>query len=116
MSDAVAPVLAQHACQQLDEFATAYAKLSPRDRITKLAEIQKTVRNLGKRVSKDYQGPGQGAKARIEAYLRANSGKVIDGEELAIVAGISEYGRRIRELRAAGMNIVSGSDGNRSGR
>ena len=51
--------------QQLDEFAAAYARLSPRGRITKLVEIQKAVRNLGKRVSKDYQGPGQGAKARI---------------------------------------------------
>jgi biotin operon repressor len=34
-----------------------------------------------------------------------NVGEIIPGEELAEVAGISEWARRLRELRAEGMEI-----------
>ena len=47
----------------------------------------------------------RGAKNRLREYLRVKRGQVCTREELQIVAGISEYGRRIRELRAEGMNI-----------
>lgn len=50
------------------------------------------------------------AKARILSYLRKYWGRVIDGSELMVVAGISEYARRIRELRVEeGWAILSGN-------
>ena len=39
------------------------------------------------------------ARGRILAYLRRFPGQVIDGDELMVVSGISEYARRVRELR-----------------
>ncbi|WP_417316209.1 HNH endonuclease [Cycloclasticus pugetii] len=49
------------------------------------------------------------AKARILAYLIRFPRTLISGEELMVVAGISEYARRIRELRVQeGYAIVSG--------
>lgn len=50
------------------------------------------------------------ARDRILAYLRKHIGQVIDGDELMVVAGISEYARRIRELRVEhGWSILSGN-------
>jgi hypothetical protein len=37
-------------------------------------------------------------------------GEVIEGRELELVAGISEHGRRIRELRDKGYRISTGVD------
>lgn len=39
------------------------------------------------------------ARGRILAYLRLNVGHVVDGNELMLVSGISEWARRVRELR-----------------
>jgi hypothetical protein len=36
-------------------------------------------------------------------YLREHRGQILSAEELSVVAGISEYGRRLRELRAEGV-------------
>lgn len=50
------------------------------------------------------------ARSRILAYLVKYVGQVIQGNELAVIAGISEYGRRIRELRREhGWRVVSGA-------
>jgi hypothetical protein len=43
--------------------------------------------------------PAASASLRILEYLRLFAGESVDGEELDIVAGISEYPRRIREWR-----------------
>jgi len=49
------------------------------------------------------------ARARILAYLRRYPKTIIQGDELMVVAGISEYARRIRELRVEfGWPILSG--------
>jgi hypothetical protein len=42
---------------------------------------------------------GTSASTRILAYLKLFVGESVDGEELDIVSGISEYPRRIREWR-----------------
>lgn len=47
------------------------------------------------------------AKGRLLAYLRFKVGQLCTMSELQIVSGISEYARRIRELRAEGWDIVS---------
>ena len=49
------------------------------------------------------------ARDRILLYLSKHIGIVIHGDELMVVAGISEYARRIRELRVEhGWSIISG--------
>lgn len=47
------------------------------------------------------------ARGRILEYLRFKVGQLVTKSELQIVSGISEYARRIRELRAEGWDIVS---------
>ena len=50
------------------------------------------------------------ARCRILHYLRRYPFTVIAGDELSVVSGISEYARRIRELRVQfGWPIYSGS-------
>jgi 5-methylcytosine-specific restriction endonuclease McrA len=52
-----------------------------------------------------------GAKAKLREYLNANVGKTLDSDTLRRVAGTSEWGRRIRELRdEEGMAILSHND------
>jgi hypothetical protein len=53
--------------------------------------------------------PGS-AKQRLLAHLERRSGEWVRGEELAEVAGISEWARRVRELREAG-HAISEEDG-----
>ena len=50
------------------------------------------------------RSPGA-ARDRIRSYLIQNIGQIIPGEELAEIAGISEWARRLRELRAEGLRI-----------
>lgn len=39
------------------------------------------------------------AKSKIKAFLRGNVGVVVDNKQLNDVAGITEWARRVRELR-----------------
>ncbi len=48
---------------------------------------------------------GSGAKTRIRRYLEERVGQVVYGEEISAVAGISEWARRVRELREEGLAI-----------
>lgn len=67
------------------------------------------VRQFGRR---PRAAPGQGAPQAILAHLVSNVGVWVDGEELAIVSGIGEWARRVRELRVEqGYDIVE--DGER---
>lgn len=51
------------------------------------------------------------AKKKIKEYFYENIGKVIGTDEIAEVAGIHDYQRRIRELRREeGLNILSHND------
>lgn len=53
----------------------------------------------------------QGARAKLREYFIANVGKVLTSDELREIAGISEWARRIRELRNEyGMNIQTHND------
>jgi 5-methylcytosine-specific restriction endonuclease McrA len=42
---------------------------------------------------------GEGARSVIRDYFHANVGRWIEGEELAVISGIQEWARRVRELR-----------------
>jgi predicted restriction endonuclease len=52
-----------------------------------------------------------GARDKLRAFFEANLNRVIDTHELKEVGGISEYARRIRELRdLEGMQILTHKD------
>jgi len=78
-----------------------------------LNDIQETVRRLGVALDERQGITAKGSKGRLRAYFLRHENKVLDGYELAIVAGVPTYGRRIRELRNEGMKILSGSGKNR---
>lgn len=53
----------------------------------------------------------KGARSKLRDYFLANVGKVLSSEELRAVAEISEWGRRIRELRdQEGLRILTHND------
>jgi 5-methylcytosine-specific restriction endonuclease McrA len=52
----------------------------------------------------------KGSKAKLREFFLANVGKVLDSKTLREVADASEWGRRVRELKEEGMNIVTGND------
>jgi hypothetical protein len=53
----------------------------------------------------------KGSRAKLREYFLAHPGKVLDSRDLSKVAGTSEWGRRVRELRnEEGMNIVTHND------
>jgi biotin operon repressor len=47
----------------------------------------------------------ESARQRLRDYFVENVGQDLPGEELAEVAGISEWARRVRELRTEGLQI-----------
>jgi hypothetical protein len=54
----------------------------------------------------------KGARAKLRDYFMANVGKILEGKELQKAAGgISEWARRVRELRnEEGLNIITHND------
>lgn len=56
--------------------------------------------------------PSQGSRAKLRAYFLANLGRVMDAQELRAAAGnISEWARRVRELRTEeGFEILTHHD------
>jgi 5-methylcytosine-specific restriction endonuclease McrA len=54
---------------------------------------------------------GKGSRAKLRDYFQNNIGKILDSYTLRNIAGTSEWGRRVRELRnEEGMNIVTHND------
>jgi 5-methylcytosine-specific restriction endonuclease McrA len=78
-----------------------------RSRVRALIPAFSTLRELGCSLL-----PSVGAKSardRILTYFREYPMTIINGDEIMIVAGISEWARRVRELRVQfGWNLVSG--------
>jgi 5-methylcytosine-specific restriction endonuclease McrA len=53
----------------------------------------------------------QGARMKLREYFLKNVGEILDSETLRIIAGASEWARRVRELRnEEGMNILTHND------
>jgi hypothetical protein len=77
--------------------------------LEKLNNIADTSRRLGVAVAQ-YHGIGAtGGKGRLKEYFLRLKNQVVEGCELAVIAGVPTYGRRVRELRGEGMIILSGS-------
>lgn len=79
-----------------------------RDQVLSLVPAHTILFKLGSSLMDDELTTS--AKARILSYLLKHTRLVVKGEELMVVAGISEYARRIRELRVQeGWPVVTGS-------
>lgn len=99
---------------QIDERLTAFGRdrhsMHLRDKVLQLVEIVEDTKDLGVNVVCEHGWTKGGARERIRLYLIEYVGLVIDRAELEVVAGISEYPRRIRELRKeCGYQIASGA-------
>ncbi|MCS3429873.1 HNH endonuclease [Klebsiella sp. BIGb0407] len=80
---------------------------SLRDQVKALIPANHILRDLGS--SLVVGDSCHSARDRILSYLVAYPRQIIHGDELMIVAGISEYARRIRELRVEfGWAVLSG--------
>lgn len=54
---------------------------------------------------------GKGSRAKLREFFLENVGKILNSDILREIAGTSEWGRRVRELRnEEGMNIVTHND------
>lgn len=89
-------------------FETKLKQNTLRDQVISLIPAHEKLADLGGSLISEVDA--MSAKFRMLAYLRKFIRSLIHGDELMVVAGISEYGRRIRELRVQeGWPIVSGS-------
>ena len=95
---------------QLRRFEVDGSDLSFRDKVKKLAEVHYHFRCLGVSVAVDEGLSSRSAIRRILSYFTAHLDQIIEGVELDIVSGISDYARRIRQLRVEdGYKIISGA-------
>jgi len=104
VGEAIAAVMSQ-----LTRFREDYSELSFRDRVHRLVDVSRSQEDLNVSVVHDTIEVEQSAKARLRRFFIDNVNEVIHADELAVVAGISEYARRIRELRREeGYRILTG--------
>lgn len=93
---------------KLSRYKKTYEGLSWRGKVILLVELNKPISQLGKH--SNPQTAKVAASERIILYLLENVGQIIDAKELEIVGGISEYARRVRELRVQdGYKIITGA-------
>ncbi|MDI7267572.1 MAG: HNH endonuclease [Myxococcota bacterium] len=86
------------------------ADLDLRGKVLLLVPLRHHIDDLGVSVAVAHGYDARAAMTRIREYLREYVGQVIHGDEIAVVSGISEYGRRIRQLRVEeGYRILSGA-------
>ncbi len=94
--------------QRLSQYRQRYQGLSWREKVLLLVKVYGSFRRLSKRANP--AAAAVSARERIRLYLLANVGQVIKAVELNVVSGISEYGRRVRELRVEeGYKILTGN-------
>lgn len=96
---------------ELARFGGQYPQMSLRSKVQALASLSAGIADLGvSTVVREHGFPRNAALDRIKVYLVAHVGVTINGEELAIVAGILDYARRVRQLRVEdGYAILTGA-------
>lgn len=98
----------QELIRLLTDFEQQLHQHDLRAQVRALLPVHANLRDMGSALLP--QGLEISARERILAYLRRFPGQVIDGDELMVVSGISEYARRLRELRVQeGWPILSGN-------
>lgn len=78
-----------------------------RQKVLLLVEARVSLKELGKH--SDPEAAKVGARDRLRLYLKRHVGVAIHASELEVVSGISEYARRVRELRVEeGYKVLTG--------
>lgn len=111
MSDPVGVVLAAETVRRIHALLDVFEATLPggelRPSVLSLVPVVQELRSLG--VNLIPREEASSARPRILVYLRKYQGLVINGDELYVVAGISEWARRVRELRVEeGWQVLSG--------
>lgn len=92
----------------ITDFEHKLAEDSLREQVLSLIPANHLLRDLGSSLM--HEEGCNSARDRILAYLIKYPRVIIHGDELMVVAGISEYARRIRELRVQfGWSVLSGT-------
>ncbi|WP_225758888.1 HNH endonuclease [Leclercia sp. Marseille-Q4284] len=92
----------------ITDFEHRLADDSLREQVLSLVPANHLLRDLGSSLM--HEEGCNSARDRILAYLLKYPRVIIHGDELMVVAGISEYARRIRELRVQfGWSVLSGT-------
>ena len=96
--------------RQLNQLKIDLTGSTLRQKVLQLVELNYESRCLGVSVVVADGLSPTAAMDRIQGYLQRYVGEVIDGAELDVVSGISEYARRVRELRIErGFRILTGA-------
>ncbi len=96
--------------RELRKFGKVRKGVSLRNNVIALARLRQALDDLGVSTLAEGGISAKGARERIKLYMREYVGEVIESVELEVVTGISEYARRIRELRVQfGYHIASGA-------
>ena len=104
----VVDLLIQEAEHRLAAYRRQYKDGSWREKVLLLVELTGTVKDLG--IHTDVEAAKVSARERLRLYLVSYVGEVLTAPELEVVSGISEYGRRVRELRTQdGYKILTGA-------
>lgn len=99
--------LRQSLVELLTNFADELQKEDLREKVVALVPAFHKLRDLGSSLIPKSEAAS--ARDRIISYLLQYPAVVIDGDELMVVSGISEWARRVRELRVQfGWWIYSG--------
>ncbi|ELY3468840.1 HNH endonuclease [Cronobacter universalis] len=92
----------------LSDFEKKLLEDSLREQVLMLVPVNHLLRDLGSSLLNEESC--NSARDRILAYLLKYPKTIIHGDELMVVAGISEYARRIRELRVQfGWSVLNGT-------
>jgi len=95
---------------KLKEFGRLRQGLTLRDKVIRLCSVYDSVKDLGVSAVAESGLDARGGQERIRLYLIECVGVPVDSCELAVVSGIAEYGRRVRQLRVEqGYQIASGT-------
>jgi len=96
----------------LRDFERTSPNLDLRAKVRALIPIHQTLKDLGKSLIPPELA--RSARDRILRYFLAYPGTIISRDELEIIAGITEWARRVRELRVEhGWYILSGTTAQR---
>ena len=91
----------------LRDYARGYGGMTWRQKVLLLVKADVSLKELGKH--SDPEAAKVGARDRLRLYLIRHVGIKIHATELKVVSGISDYARRIRELRVEeGYKILTG--------
>lgn len=107
MADNTVEILVAEVEANLAKYSKTYQGMTWREKVLLLVEILGSVKNIG--INTNPAAAKVDARERIRLYLIEHVGVAVAAVELQVVSGISEYGRRVRELRVEdGYKILTG--------